>query len=661
VSHYAYNALVSSMVMLRSDDLYYTVSGLAVVGLMFVPAMPGAFRIARGNALLEWSTDEGEASQIPEAREPAREPRFHYIPFVPLPFSRYVWLAIFSLATFFAASLLFTDKEPFGDYVDVEVGRIEAQANATEHLDELGVSLEGYQAVTYFSNGLGGDKLDYLVEEIGIEELNDFCETYLPGDVVWITRFFKPLEKKRFVVQILPSGDPFSWRTVLREDTPGAQLSQEDAQAKAEDFLRKELPFSPDDYRLVDSNSEELEARTDHFFVWELDDGSIGAGYIRVVVPVIGDLVTEYRSYIHVPDDWTRERETTTGWDMLFFAEAMALSLLAVVFVGGIFTMLFMNHQLNWRIGLVSGVFAAACNGILSANTAPTFWAAYNPIKEPNVYRIEQILEAGLASVGAFVVAFLAAPLVEGYFRVTSPSSRPPTEWFGQTIGRFCRKMDTEYNPLPLRRVWGEALLVGGILTVGLLSVAAFIFPTNGGAIPPILQMVTGALKSASGAPDPSLPVIYTSAFPLIENMVEVLLFTGGAWLLAGAAISMYRRFIRTLPRAAVTVLSMSTLFALYGIDGVNDFIFKFGYTVATCCLLAVPIGVLYSFSRGNQATYLATVFMTGLLASGSTLTEGVTPAVAVSGWLVLALWFGLILLGIYLIRTSPRFDSVSL
>jgi hypothetical protein len=70
-------------------------------------------------------------------------------------------------------------------------------------------------------------------------------------------------------------------------------------------------------WNLVDSHSDKLPARTDHSFTWEHNaavaslDGDEGA-HVRMDVRVQGDEPSNYRVYIHLPEDWLRRHTQDT-------------------------------------------------------------------------------------------------------------------------------------------------------------------------------------------------------------------------------------------------------------------------------------------------------------------------------------------------------------
>ena len=80
----------------------------------------------------------------------------------------------------------------------------------------------------------------------------------------WTTRFFRDSQKEEYLVVLLPGGALHALHHTLAETTPGANLSKEEALARAEAFLRDTKNFDLAQWKLVESQSDKLPARTDH-------------------------------------------------------------------------------------------------------------------------------------------------------------------------------------------------------------------------------------------------------------------------------------------------------------------------------------------------------------------------------------------------------------
>jgi len=145
----------------------------------------------------------------------------------------------------------------------------------------------------------------------------------VPG-ALWRVRYFRDSQPEEYAVVLRPDGSLHAVRHTLADEAPGASLSKEEAVARAEKFLREEKKIDLSQWSLVESNSDKRPHRTDHTLTWQqnvpLDPGSDTAGdaFARIELVVLGDEVTDYRTYIKIPDEWRRKQEETTLTKIVF-------------------------------------------------------------------------------------------------------------------------------------------------------------------------------------------------------------------------------------------------------------------------------------------------------------------------------------------------------
>ena len=141
-------------------------------------------------------------------------------------------------------------------------------------------------------------------------------------------RYFRDSQPEEFAVILRPDGSTHSVRHTLAEETPGASLAKEEAVARAEKFLRDEKKLDLKNWTLVESSSDKRPHRIDHSLTWQqnepLDAVSSSSAskedhaHARVDVQVLGDEVTNYRTYIKIPDDWRRKQEELSLFRTVF-------------------------------------------------------------------------------------------------------------------------------------------------------------------------------------------------------------------------------------------------------------------------------------------------------------------------------------------------------
>jgi hypothetical protein len=162
---------------------------------------------------------------------------------------------------------------------------------------------------------------------VGVARLNEILAADVPG-ALWRVRYFRDSQPEEYAVVLKPDGALHAVRHTVADEAPGASLSKEEAVARAEKFLREEKKIDLSEWSLVESNSDKRPHRTDHTLTWQqktpLDSGSAAAGsaadyaFARIELVVLGDEVTDYRTYIKIPDEWRRKREELTLTKIIF-------------------------------------------------------------------------------------------------------------------------------------------------------------------------------------------------------------------------------------------------------------------------------------------------------------------------------------------------------
>src|SRR5262252_5763442 len=118
--------------------------------------------------------------------------------------------------------------------IEFRVNRSQARVVAEKFLAEQGLSVAGARFAGEFD--VDDTAKVYLERELGLERASA-----LYGRAAkiwqWRMRWFKSEVKEEQRVTISPLGDLIGFRSVLKEDAPGARLSREDARARALSFL----------------------------------------------------------------------------------------------------------------------------------------------------------------------------------------------------------------------------------------------------------------------------------------------------------------------------------------------------------------------------------------------------------------------------------------
>jgi Type II CAAX prenyl endopeptidase Rce1-like len=393
--HYTVDASLVGLLLIRSNSLYFKISGVVVGAAALAPLAfacisylsRGAFE--SGEDLLNRAspvpesvlTGEGEAttSEVKSRRYDALAPGM---------------IAFLAVCLVAGGVLTWRVKpESIGEYLKLYVNARTARARADEIMRRRGADPNSYYHATVFVDIADPIVNEFLRQRVGIAGVNTIYSERVPA-ALWRARYFRDSQPEEFAVVLRPDGTLHAIRHTLAEETPGASLTKEEAVARAEKFLRDEKKLDLKNWTLVESNSDKRPHRIDHTLTWQQNEPLDGApfasasaaehAHARIEVQVLGDEVTNYRAYIKIPDDWRRKQE-----ELSFFRTVFSYVIPILYFAGlGLTALIIFLKNLKseaaslipWRrIGLWSiwGLFGYLVVFLLG-NRIPSFLSSYN-------------------------------------------------------------------------------------------------------------------------------------------------------------------------------------------------------------------------------------------------------------------------------------------
>jgi membrane protease YdiL (CAAX protease family) len=351
--HYTVDASLVGLFLVRSNNLYFKASGVVVALAAAAPLLFAAISyISRGG--FESVEDLlNRTAPVPEtsletagetAAETAAARRYDA-----LTAGR---LAILAVCLVVGAVLAWRLKpESIGDYLKLTVNARSAQARADALLRQHGPDPKTYLRATVLANTTDPIANEFLRERVGIAKTNEIYDQQAPG-ALWRVRYFRDSQPEEYAVVLKPDGSLHAIRHTVAEEAPGASLSKEEAVARAEKFLREEKKMDLSQWSLVESNSDKRPHRTDHTLTWQqktpLDAAGSSANanehaFARAELVVLGDEVTDYRTYIKIPDEWRRKHEEFTLVRIVFGYA------IPIVFVAGVAVSALIIFLMNLR------------------------------------------------------------------------------------------------------------------------------------------------------------------------------------------------------------------------------------------------------------------------------------------------------------------------
>jgi membrane protease YdiL (CAAX protease family) len=337
--HYTVDASLVGLFLVRSNSLYFKISGIVVAAAAVAPlAFSGISYLLRGRFepdedLLNSAQAAPDLSTISVAAAPYTAVRVRYAALSP------VLLGFLGVCLFAGGALAWRLKpDSIGDYLKLSVDAKQVRANADGILRQRGVNPGSYIHTTLFVNITDPTVNEFLRQRGGVKRLNEIFDKQIPG-ALWRVRYFRDNQPEEYAVILKPDGSVHSVRHTIAEAAPGASLTKDEAVALAEKFLREEKKIDLGQWSLVEANSDKRPHRTDHTLTWQQNNpldsptasqASDGHAYARIELAVHGDEVTDYRTYIKIPDDWSRKQEELT------LARTIFTIAIPVLFLGGL-------------------------------------------------------------------------------------------------------------------------------------------------------------------------------------------------------------------------------------------------------------------------------------------------------------------------------------
>ena len=447
VCHFSVDALYTAFVLIRSDSLYYRVSGAAsagVWGLVFLGMLAaylrrGGFAAAPRTNAAETAQDEAESAreeaerrqvlaqaglagpvgaavggEVAAARAeffpglaPEARPRAALAPFTPPRIALALAGAILLIA------LALAPLPRFGDWADFAITRDAAAQSAGTFLRSAGLDPGPLQTATVTYDRTDATDAAYILQTAGMNGTLALYRDLTPTPL-WRVRFFQPGQKNEFHVSVVPAdGQVVGFDRALPEEAPGASLEDPEARRIAEEFARAHGQ-DPAAGSLKEQTRRDEKARRDHTLVWEYPIAGAGEAAVRYTIVVQGDRVGSWTRGVKIPEQWQRERDRKTIFTELLRWSKFPFFLLLTgtgvfAFVGAI-----RRGAIPWRFALIVGGLACIPAAISVPFGLQAVWAGtYQTAMPASLFSVMLLVFGGVVLLvglaGAFYPGAVAA------------------------------------------------------------------------------------------------------------------------------------------------------------------------------------------------------------------------------------------------------------
>jgi len=425
VWHYSVDAMYSAMLLLRSHNLYYRVSGAVSAGIIVLPVIVALVAYwRRGGFEPEAGLLNADEPATPEAppselvAEPLPEPGQPIPGYRPLT-ARARWAALAILAIGVASLGVHTAK--FGEEPVYKIPDQQAHAASDAYVRSIGFDPSTYLYVTFPAAHWDGDDplaAKYFLEREPLADASRMFEQYRPIKH-WVTRYFKSLETEEMSVSVHPeTGKILGFIHKMPDARAGADLAPDAARGIAEKFAASQ-GWQLAGMLIKENTSEKKKARRDFTFEWEAPPGdprNVDEAHFRVHIEVAGDQVTELRSYWKIPEAFDRERSRQNVVSIAVLVLRIAGISAIVVFAIMLLVGRIRHGEVPWRAAIAIGVPAAVLLGVATLLQSRIMLANYPTAYPLETFRAISYMTVAMTVIFGFVLLGGAAALViSGY------------------------------------------------------------------------------------------------------------------------------------------------------------------------------------------------------------------------------------------------------
>ncbi len=298
--------------------------------------------------------------------------------------------------------------------IDFKVSRDDAQTLAGKFLSAQGYGIEGYRQAAQFA--YDEDAKTFLEREAGLERANRIMGTRVRL-WRWSYRWFRPLQKEEFDVEITPRGELAGFDHEIAEDAARPAATVEEARALAENFLRTRIGRDPATLDFVEESDVTRPHRVDRSFTWKERDFELHGATNRVDVTMLGNEPGGYHEYLKVPDQWKRDYQLLRSKNEVAQTIDSAATVVLVVGMVIVIVMRVRRRDVPWRRAALVGLAGIVLGFLAQLNEFPLHEFSYPTTDSYGSFLSRQFLNALLSALGAGGLLFILTAGAEPLYR----------------------------------------------------------------------------------------------------------------------------------------------------------------------------------------------------------------------------------------------------
>ncbi|MBP9091695.1 CPBP family intramembrane metalloprotease [bacterium] len=262
----------------------------------------------------------------------------------------------------------------------------------------------------------------FLEYELGLDEANRLMKDKVPV-WSWTTRYCKQNDLEQFRVWLSPTGKLLAFMHSFEDERAMPTIKHEEALARAQTFLEKEVNRPMAGLKLVRDETTTKAHRDDHSFTWEdtSAESDFKGAKLRYYVAFAGNELSEYSSFLNIPDEWKRKYSKVRSMNELlqnianiFYGTLQALAVLVVPWA-------LTRKQMRWRFAVFGGLVTAVVGALDAVNDYSSVIDSYDPSSSYRDYMVSYYFRQAVATISSFVSGVLLFGGADVIYRLCYP------------------------------------------------------------------------------------------------------------------------------------------------------------------------------------------------------------------------------------------------
>jgi membrane protease YdiL (CAAX protease family) len=362
--HYTVDALYTAMLLLRSGNRYYVISGAAASLVFAIPMVVSIVLYIRNKGFVPDADLSNDTLPIHPAPEPKEQVALPETVFPPMPVTRGKVLACMILVGL-AIGALALHTPSVDDAVDYRITRDEAKRIAATaanppppSMRTAATPVEGFRSWDRDStredggspSGYDGLAVDYLLHHgMSMPSLVAVMQSRIPT-ATWMVRSFAPQVKDEYFIEVDPRVARITgYHKYQDEKRPGAHLEQAEAQAIAQAAFAR-YGVNPAAFDVKEALNFQQPNRRDWLFHFQERSPLVADAWRRISVRVDGSEVTQFTTTVKVPDSVYREPTNLLNIVFTVLRVLGVLAILSLIVAG--FVVALRRQRFPWQRAL---------------------------------------------------------------------------------------------------------------------------------------------------------------------------------------------------------------------------------------------------------------------------------------------------------------------